>query len=184
MTELASIGQLRGSLLRWALFLVPAVLLLGMLSGSLSGSGPGNPWFGALVKPPLYPPTLTFALVWIVLYALMGVAVAMVAAARGARWRPTALALFGVQLALNLAWSPLFFGAHQIVAALALLAVLDAAVIATIVLFRMVRPGAALLLLPYLAWILFATLLTWQLHVANPNADGRDVSGAVTRVEM
>jgi tryptophan-rich sensory protein len=184
MTELASKGQLRGSLLRWALFLVPAVLLLGMLSARLAGSGPDNAWFAALDKPALYPPPLSFAVVWTVLYAMMGVALAMVAAARGARWRPAALALFGVQLALNLAWSPLFFAGHRIVAALVLLAVLDAAVLATIALFRMVRPLAALLLVPYLAWILFATLLTWQIHVANPHADGRDVSGAVTRVEM
>ncbi|HEX8058643.1 MAG TPA: tryptophan-rich sensory protein, partial [Novosphingobium sp.] len=49
MTELASMGQLRGSLLRWALVLVPAVLLLGMLSGQVAGSSEGNPWFAALV---------------------------------------------------------------------------------------------------------------------------------------
>ena len=184
MTELASIGQLRGSLLRWALVLVPAVLLLGMLSGQLAGSGDGNPWFAALVKPALYPEPMVFALVWSALYILMGFALAMVASARGAEWRMAALVVFALQLLLNLAWSPLFFGGHQIVAALALLVVLDIAVIATIVLFRLVRPVAALLLLPYLAWILFATLLNWQFHVANPDADGRAASGAVQRIQL
>ena len=184
MSELASIGQLRGSLLRWALFLVPAVLLLGMLSGQLAGSGDGNPWFAALAKPALYPSPIVFALVWTALYILMGLSLAMVASARGAQWRRMALVAFGLQLALNLAWSPLFFGGHQIVAALVLLIVLDIAVIATIALFRLVRPGAALLLLPYLAWILFATLLNWQFHVANPDADSRDVSGAVQRIQL
>ena len=184
MSELASIGQLRGSLLRWALVLVPVVLLLGMLSGQLAGSGAGNPWFAALVKPPLYPQPVTFALVWTVLYILMGFSLAMVASARGAEWRMAAVAAFVLQLVLNLAWSPLFFGGHQIMAALALLVVLDIAVIATIVLFRLVRPVAALLLLPYLAWILFATLLNWQFHVANPDADGREVSGAVQRIQL
>lgn len=184
MTELASMGQLRGSLLRWALVLVPALLLLGMLSAQLAGSGPDNPWFAALAKPPLYPPAPIFPLVWTVLYILMGLALALVASARGAEWRVAALGVFAVQLALNLAWPPLFFAGHRILAALVLLIVLDLAVIATIVLFRLVRPVAALLLLPYLAWLLFATLLTWQILAANPGADGRDVSGAVTRIQI
>ena len=184
MTELASVGQLRGSLLRWALVLVPGVLLLGMLSGQLAGSGADDPWFAGLAKPSLYPPPITFGLVWTALYILMGLALAMVAAARGARWRTAALMVFAVQLALNLAWSPLFFAGHQILAALALLAVLDLAVIATIVLFYKVRPVAALLLLPYLAWVLFATVLNWQFHVANPDADGREVTGAVQRIQL
>jgi tryptophan-rich sensory protein len=184
MTELASAEQLRGSLLRWALLFVPGVLLLGLLSGQIAGSGADNPWFASLIKPGLYPPPVVFPVVWTVLYILMGLAVAMVAAARGAEWRLAALAAFGVQLVFNLAWSPLFFGGHQIFAALILLFVLDAAVIATIAAFQRVRPLAALLLLPYLAWVLFATLLTWQLHTANPGADGEEVSGAVTRIEI
>jgi benzodiazapine receptor len=184
MTELASRGQLRGSLLRWALVLIPAVLLLGMLSAQVAGSGPANPWFAALTKPALYPPPVVFGLVWIALYILMALALAMVASARGAAWRMAAVATFGLQLVLNLAWSPLFFGGHQILASFVLIVVLDLAVIATIVLFQRVRPVAALLLLPYLVWILFATLLTWQFHVANPGADGQEVSGAVTRIQL
>ena len=184
MSELASMGQLRGSMMRWALFMVPGVLLLGLLSAQLSGSGANDAWFVGLTKPTFYPPPLVFALVWIVLYLLMGVALAIVAAARGASSRPAALAAFGVQLVLNLAWSPLFFGGHRILAALVLIVVLDLTVIATIVLFRRVRPLAALLLVPYLGWILFASLLNWQLHVANPRADGEDVSGAVTRIQI
>ncbi len=182
--ELADSSQLRAGLLRWALVLVPGVLLLGILSGAVAGSGAGNPWFAALEKPSLYPPPALFGIVWSVLYALMGLAAALVVTARGARLRRVALIAFAVQLALNLAWSPLFFAAHQITAALVLLVLLDIAVIAAIVLFRAVRPLAALLLLPYLAWILFATVLNWQFLMANPGADGAEVSGAVTRVEF
>ena len=88
-----------------------------------------------------------------------------------------AIAAFAVQLALNLAWSPLFFAAHQITAALVLLVVLDVAIIITIVLFRKVRPLAAWLLLPYLAWALFATVLNWQFCEANPDsAVGADIA--------
>jgi tryptophan-rich sensory protein len=184
MTELASRGQLRGSLLRWALVMVPGVLLLGMLSAQLAGSGPDNPWFAGLTKPSLYPPPAVFALVWTVLYILMGIALAMVASARGAQWRVAALAVFAVQFVLNLAWSPLFFGGHQLLAALILIVVLDVAVVATVALFFRIRPVAAALLLPYLAWLLFATLLTWQLHVANPDADGQEDTGAVTRMQI
>lgn len=184
MSELASREQLRESLLRWALVLVPVVLLLGMLSGRVAGSAAENPWFAALAKPSLYPPPAMFGIMWTALYLLMGLAVALVASARGARYRRAAITMFGVQLVLNLVWSPLFFAGHQIVAALVLLVVLDIAVVATLHLFRKVRPVAALLLVPYLAWILFATLLTWQFHRANPNADGREVSGAVTRIEI
>ena len=184
MSELASSAQLRGALLRWALFLVPGIILLGFLSGSVAGSGPGNPWFDALEKPAIYPSPGVFGVVWTLLYAMMGAAAAMIASARGARGRRTALIVFTVQLVLNLLWSPTFFGLHQITAALVVIVALDIAVIATMALFWRIRPLAAWLLLPYLLWIAFATVLTWEFRRANPDADGRGVSGAVTRIAI
>ncbi len=184
MTELASPGQLRASYLRWALVTVPGLVLLGLLSGVLANSGAGNPWFAALVKPAIYPPPQLFGIVWTALYALMGLALALVLAARGAWWRGRAAIAFLVQLALNLAWSPVFFAAHQIAGALALIVVLDMAVMVTMWLFWRVRPLAAWLLLPYLAWILFATVLTWQFLLANPAADGGAAPGAAQRIEL
>lgn len=180
----ASRGQLRASFLRWALLIVPAVSLAGFAAGRLSGSGANNPWFDGLVKPALYPPPATFGIVWSILYVMIGVAFTLVVTARGAPGRGAAIAAFLIQLALNLAWSPLFFGAHQVSAALWLLFALDVAVIATVVLFRKVRPLAAWLMLPYLAWVLFATVLNWQFDVANPDAETRGGSGAVTRYEL
>ena len=168
MTELASPGQMRASFLRWALFVVPGILFLGFFSGQLAGSGSDNVWFVDLVKPSLYPPPQVFGIVWSVLYVVIGIALTLVITARGAPGRGLAIGAFMVQLLLNLAWSPLFFGAHQMVAALVLLVVLDLAIVVTIVLFRRVRPLAAWLLLPYLAWCLFATLLNWQFLEANP----------------
>lgn len=185
MSSLASSGQLRAAFLRWALFLVPGIVLLGFLSGAVGGSGPGNPWFDGLAKPGIYPPPATFGIVWTVLYVLMGLALALVATAAGARGRGLAVGLFVVQLALNLAWSPLFFGAHQITAALYLLFAIDLAVIATIAAFYRVRPRAALLLVPYLAWVLFATVLNWQFLSLNPDADGQAGSPAgAVRVQL
>ncbi len=168
MTGLASPGQLRASFLRWSLFVVPLILFLGFFSGQLAGSGPGNPWFDALVKPSIYPPPQVFGIVWSILYVMIGFALVLVITARGAPGRSAAIAAFVVQLALNLAWSPLFFGAEQMQAALILLVVLVIAIVVTIALFRRVRPLAALLLVPYLAWCLFATLLNWQFLEANP----------------
>lgn len=183
MNRLASPAQLRASFIRWALFAVPAVLLLGFVSGRAGGSA-DDPWFVALAKPDIYPPALTFGIVWPILYALMGFAVAMVCAAWGARWRGLAIAAFLLQLMLNLAWNPVFFGHHQITAALWIIVALDVLVVVTIVLFWKVRRVAALLLVPYLAWIVFATALNWQFLELNPGADGVEFSNAVQRIEL
>ncbi|HTN15125.1 MAG TPA: TspO/MBR family protein [Sphingomonadaceae bacterium] len=184
MTVLASRAQLRASFFRWALFLVPVVLLLGFLSGAASGSAAENPWFAALEKPALYPPSVTFPVVWSALYALMGFAAALVAAAWGARGRAAALVMFTIQFALNLAWSPVFFGLHELHWALYLLGAIDLAVLMTLVLFWRVRWQAGILLLPYLAWVCFASLLTYDLIQLNPKSDGAEYSGAVQRIEL
>jgi tryptophan-rich sensory protein len=184
MTELASRGQLRTEFVRWALVLVPGIVLLGLLSSKLAVSGPANPWYAALNHPSIEPPVVAFAIVWPVLYVLMGLAGALIAAARGARGRGLAMGVFAFQLVLNLAWSPLFFGFHQITPALTLMLVLDVMVLATILLFWRLRPSAAWLMLPYLAWIFFATYLNWEFRTANPDADGQEISGAVTRIEI
>jgi benzodiazapine receptor len=184
MNFLASTWQLRAGVLRRALFCVPAVLLLGIMSGVLSNSGADNAWFSALRKPAAFPPPATFGLAWSVLYAMMGIALAIVISAAGARGRRAAVIAFVVQLALNLAWSPLFFGMHQMTWALVDIVVLDVAVIVTIVLFARIRPSAAWLLAPYLAWILFATYLNFAFLQENRDLDGADVSGAVQRIEF
>jgi len=184
MNQLASTGQLRASFLRWALVLVPGVVLLGFVSAQLGGSGPDNPWFAGLVKPASYPPPAAFGIVWTILYLLMGLAAAMIGSARGARGRGLALAVFFVQLAVNLAWTPVFFGLHQITGGLAVIAALDLLVLLAVAMFWRVRPLAALLLLPYLAWVLFATVLNWQFLQLNPDADGMPTANAVTRVQF
>lgn len=172
-------AELKTRFFRWALILAPLVLLLGMLSGYLSQSGEENPWFAALDKPALYPPPIAFPVAWTLLYAMMGTALALVIAGRPSRWRGPAILAFAVQLALNLAWSPAFFAAHEITWALVIILALDVTVIATIVLFGRVSKLAAWLLAPYLAWILFATGLNWQILQDNPLADGAESRVAV-----
>ncbi len=181
MNMLASRGQLRASFIRWALFIVPLCVLLGFLSGQFGSAG--SNWFAGLEKPAIFPEPKWFGIVWTVLYVMIGLAVAMVAAAWGARGRTAALAVFAGHFALNLAWSPIFFGAHRIAVALVVLVLVDLSLLAAIALFRKVRRGAALLLLPYLAWVLFATVLNYQFLRLNPDADGADAADGAGQVE-
>lgn len=179
MTEIASSGQLRAGLLRWVLVLVPGINLLGFLSARASLSGPDNPWFAALAKPALYPPPLAFPIVWTALYVLMGVALAIVVSARSAPGRGAAIALFAAHFVLNLAWSPVFFGMHRIALALGIILVMAVSLAAVIALFWRVRPVAAALMVPYLAWVLFASVLNWQILQMNPDADGQEAPPVV-----
>ncbi len=182
MNMLASPGQLRASFIRWALFTVPLCLLLGFLAGQ--GGGADTAWFRGLEKPAIYPPPATFPIVWSILYVMIGFALALVCAARGARLRRMALAVFAVHFALNLAYTPVFFGAQEITAALIVLLLVDVTLLAVIALFWKVRRTAGLLLLPYLAWVLFATLLNWQFLQLNPGADGGTGDAAQDRVRI
>jgi tryptophan-rich sensory protein len=171
MNEIASPGQLRLSYLRWALVTVPAIVFLGFLSGQLANSGYGNRWFDALQKPAIMPPGWAFGVAWTILYTLMALAFAMVLHARGAKWRGLAIILFLGQLAMNLAWSPLFFRAHQVGDALALIVALLAVVMVTALLFWRIRRLAGVLLLPYIAWLAFASFLNYEIGRLNPDAE-------------
>lgn len=184
MNYLASSGQLRASLLRWSLFTVPLLLVLGFFSGQAAGSGPGNPWFDDLVKPAIYPPPMVFPIVWSALYVMMGIALAMILSARGARGRGLAATAFVVQLVLNLSWSPVFFAMHQISGAFWIAVAMAVTVLVTLVLFWRIRPVAGMLLLPYFAWVCFASVLTFEIGRLNPQADGAFGSSSAVRVEI
>jgi benzodiazapine receptor len=169
LSEIATPSQLRQSFLRRAFVTVPLIVLLGTASGILSGSGWNNLWFQALVKPVGIPSGATFGLVWTVLYVLMGLAVAMILHARRARGRTVAMTLFVVQLLLNLAWSPIFFGFHKIqLAAWWILLMFVTAAAATYAFWR-IRRLAGWILLPYLVWLCFAGSLSYKIARLNPH---------------
>jgi translocator protein len=184
MSEIASAGQIRMSLVRWALVTVPTILFLGFLSGRVSNSGFGNPWYEALVKPAIQPPGWAFGVAWSILYVLIGLALAMVLNARGNRHRGVAIALFAVAFVATLAWSPLFFAAHQVLAAFFLILVILGFAIATTIAFGRVRKAAAWLMLPYLLWLSFASLLNWQTHLLNPGAETLVPTRPVTQIDI
>ena len=171
MTGIASRGQLRMSFLRYVLVTVPAVLLLGSRSGWLGGASGGNAWYEDLAKPGFTPPDAAFGLAWTILYILMGTALAMILYARGAMQRGLAIGLFAIQFVLNLFWSPLFFGAHEIDAALWLIVSMLIAATATTVIFFRIRPLAGWLMVPYLVWLSFAGALNYEIDRLNPGAE-------------
>jgi translocator protein len=182
MNILASKEQLRASLLRWSLFLVPLIVLLGFAAGRVAG--PDTVWFANLVKPAIYPPPALFGIVWTVLYIMIGFAVALVASAWGAEARGLALIAFGFHFFGNLAWTTVFFGLQDITGGLAVLGYAVVTLLIVMVLFWRVRRLAALLLLPYLAWASFATLLNYQFLVENPDGGAAGGNGAAQRIKL
>jgi len=131
-------------------------------------AGPDSAGFRSLAKPAIYPPGWAFGVVWTLLFTLMGVAAALVwLDGRGTRAGRVALALFAGQMVLNVAWTPAFFAAQNLLAGLVVIVALWPAVLATIVAFDRVDRRAALLLVPYLAWVTFAAVLNYQFYALN-----------------
>jgi len=129
-------------------------------------------WFAALELPSYYPPNWAFGVVWPILYAMIGAAAALVylagrdgTAAIG-RVR-AALGLFAVQLVVNVAWSPVFWGLERPDLGLVVLGTLLPLVVATTGVFAHVDRRAALLLVPYFAWVCFATALNYGIWALN-----------------
>jgi len=127
-------------------------------------AGADTSWFE---EPWFFPPTIAFPVVWTLLFTLLGVALFLVwRRGLGRRDVKVALGAFGVQMALNVAWTPAFFGLQMPGLGLAIILALWLAIVATIVAFDRVDRRAAALLVPYLAWVTFAAVLNaaiWRL---------------------
>jgi len=143
------------------------VVALAAASGMLLGRPGDGGWYAALHKPSFTPPNRIFAPVWTLLYLMMAVAAWVVWTRGGFAARKFELILFLVQLVLNAAWTPTFFGAHKIGAALAVIITLWAAILATLISFWRASPVAGALLVPYQLWVTFAAALNfaiWRLN--------------------
>jgi benzodiazapine receptor len=150
--------------------------LLGWLAASFAAAAIGavasveaSAFYGQLVRPGWAPPPWLFAPVWTILYVLMGVAAWLVWRVRGFKAARAALVLFIVQLGANALWSWVFFVWHQGGLAVVEVLVLWCLIVATAVSFRRHDPIAAGLLLPYLAWVTFASALTFAAWRLNPD---------------
>ncbi len=125
-------------------------------------------WYPTITKPAFNPPGWIFAPVWSILYLMMGAALWQIWTSAPSKNRTIGLALFAAQLVLNGLWSWIFFAWQKLPMAFIEIVLLDLAILATILVFRKVRGSAAWLLVPYLVWCCFATLLTFTIWKLNP----------------
>ncbi|MFO1495689.1 MAG: TspO/MBR family protein [Lysobacterales bacterium] len=149
---------------RW--YLLPWALL-PFLAAFGGAAFPPDAWFAALAKPSWQPPNWLFGPVWTALYLMMGVAAGLVWLRGPSTAVRLALTVFAVQLVLNALWTPVFFGARALGAALGVILLLWLAIALTIKHFWPLHRLAAALLLPYLAWVSFATALNAELWRLN-----------------
>ncbi len=156
----STLSQLLG-LLEW--------LLAAFAAGAVGAiaSVDAASFYAQLSRPSWAPPAWVFGPVWSALYALMGVAAWLVW--RSPRSKGVALGLFGAQLAANALWSWLFFAWHRGALAAVEVLVLVALIVTTIGAFWRTSRLAALLLVPYLLWVSFASVLTWAVWWSNPS---------------
>jgi benzodiazapine receptor len=119
-------------------------------------------WYKTITKPSWNPPDSVFGPVWTTLYVLMAIAAWMVWRQDGFKTAGTPLTLFGVQLGLNFAWSLIFFGMHQPGWAFAEIVILWLAIVSTVVTFFRISKVAGWLMVPYLVWVSFASVLNFH----------------------
>jgi tryptophan-rich sensory protein len=161
MTRLNAIG-----LFAW---LGSVVVAAGL--GGLASANAGN-FYGQLNQPAWAPPGWLFGPVWSVLYLMMGVAAWLVWKTHGFRGAPWALGMFLLQLALNALWTWLFFAWHLGAWSVLEIGVLWVLILTTLISFWRLRPLASVLLIPYLAWVSFASVLAYTLWTRNPGLLG------------
>lgn len=144
-----------------------AWLLLCFSAAALGGLFMPGEWYAQLKKPAWNPPSWIFGPVWTALYFMMAVAAWLVWRRGGFPAQRKALGFFLLQLLLNAAWSPLFFGLHNPALAFAEIVLLWLALVATLIAFWQAHRGAGVLLLPYLVWVTFAAVLNFTLWQIN-----------------
>lgn len=160
-------GDTRG----WAILVGAMIgtLLLGFGASVLGGTNVETPWYRALTLPAWQPPGWAFPVAWSILYPVIGYAAGRVLLTDVAGTAP-ALVLWGAQLALNLAWSLVFFGEELIVPALVLLVAILGLAILTTLKFGAVATPAAWAMVPYLLWLSYASVLNLRVWMLNPGA--------------
>lgn len=143
----------------------------GGIMGAITANdfGDSSEWYTSLEKPCFNPPSAVFGPVWSILYLLMAIAAYAVWTETGFRKRPVPLIFFFIQLALNFLWVLIFGKAHDLLAAFVEIIVLWVCIVLTMILFFRVKPWTHFLLLPYLAWVTFASILNYSLHHLNPD---------------
>jgi len=151
------------------LTLAVAICEIAGAIGSLFTAPAIQTWYAGLKKPVLAPPNWVFAPVWITLYLLMGISLFIVwNAGLGKTTVRKSIAIFSIQLVLNVLWSYLFFGLRSPLLGLAGIMAMWFMIVLTVVSFSRISKTAALVLIPYLIWVSFASYLNYSILTLNP----------------
>ncbi|CAF1599404.1 unnamed protein product [Rotaria sp. Silwood1] len=140
---------------------------IGGILGGLITAKQIKTWYEKLLKPSWRPPNAVFGPVWTILYLFMGIASYLVARDGQGSFKTLALTFYFIQLFLNWSWTPVFFGLHQLGAAVVIILILFINIFICILQFWQINSYAGMLLVPYLIWVGFASALTmsiWQLN--------------------
>ena len=152
-------------LIALAAFLI-ACYAVAAIGGAVTATSLGS-WYEGLIRPSFAPPNWLFGPVWTVLYGMMAVAAWRVWRQTQQGGRTVPLRLFGIQLALNLGWSLIFFGSQAIALAFVEILLLLTVLVATTLAFRRIDRVAGALFVPYVLWVAFATLLNGGFMILN-----------------
>jgi len=152
----------------WRLILSIFICQLAGIIGSIFTTPQISTWYASLKKPPFSPPNWLFGPVWISLFVLMGISLFLI-------WRKgistpfvkEGLIIFGIQLVFNVLWSVAFFGLRSPISGLIVIIILWITILLTIIQFSKLSEIAALLLIPYIAWVSFAGVLNLSLFLLN-----------------
>jgi tryptophan-rich sensory protein len=166
MNELAISNKSKLYIFLEALGFALITVALGWIVGMVGGAAMG---YTGLVRPAFTPPDIIFSIVWPILYAMIGVSlyITIVTKTRNKALRIASFIIWGVQLALNFLWVPVFFNARQFFWAFIILAVVDAMVTTLIAINFRINKWSAILLIPYLLWLGFATYLNIMIVAYN-----------------
>ncbi len=145
------------------------IVFLAGAVGTVSTLPQITSWYAALTKPSWTPPNWAFGPIWSILYILMGIALFLV-------WREglnrkdvrIAILIFAAQLIINVLWSLIFFGTHNIFGGLILIIILIIAILVNIIVFYNISKPAGLILIPYLVWVCIAAYLNYSVYILNP----------------
>jgi len=139
----------------------------GIIGTVFTGSKIESWYLAELIRPSFAPPNWLFGPVWIILYTLMGIAWYLVWCEKKSKLRTQGLWMFGIQLVLNALWTPIFFGAQALALSSMVIVLLWGSIIATMYFFYHIKKITAYILIPYLVWVSFASVLNIAIWVLN-----------------
>ncbi len=154
---------------KWLKLIICIVLveLIGILGGFATANSISN-WYATLIKPSFNPPSWLFGPVWTILYAMIGISFYLVLTAKAkSSLKAKAYWIFGIQIFLNAIWSPVFFGLHNIFAALIIIVLMWLFILLNILAFYKISKNSAWILVPYWLWVSFASILNFSLWMLN-----------------